>query len=116
MPSERYAREIVLSCVAALNREDYRAARQYLSDDVSFWGVFGSQKGADAYLLDMRTMRLHYEVRKAFCEGEDVCLLYDVTISGATVFVCGWYRVKLGKIRSLRVVFDPRPLLRAKAA
>ena len=116
MASERNAREIVLSCVEALNRDDYRVARQYLSDDLSFDGVLGCRRGADAYLLEMKRIRPRYDVRKAFSEGDDVCLLYDLAISGTTIFVCGWFRVKLGKIRSLKVVFDPRPLLQAKAA
>ncbi len=36
MASERNARELVLSCIQALNREDFKVARQYLSDDLSF--------------------------------------------------------------------------------
>jgi hypothetical protein len=28
-----------------------------------------------------------------------------------TLFGCGWYHVEQGKISSLRVVFDPRPLV-----
>ncbi len=113
MAFERNAREIVLSCIAALNREDYKTARLYLSDDVTFAGVLGARRGADAYLLDMQRMRLHYEVKKAFSDGNDVCLFSDLVISGTIIFVCSWYTVKLGKIRSLRVVFDPRPLLEA---
>lgn len=116
MALQRNAREIVLSCVDALNREDFKAARQYLSDDLSFDGVLGCRRGADAYLMDMKRMRLRYDVKKAFAEADDVCLLYDLAISGTTLFVCGWYQVKLGKIRSLKVVFDPRPLLQTKAA
>jgi len=36
-------------------------------------------------------------------------------MSGATLFTCGWYQVEDGKIRSLKVVFDPRPVLDTKA-
>jgi hypothetical protein len=45
-----------------------------------------------------------------------VCLFYDLTISGTTVFGAVSYEVEAGKIRSLKVVFDPRPLLAGKAA
>jgi len=116
MPSERNAREIVLSCIAALNREDYKTARQYLSDDVWFSDVLGTHRGADAYLLDAKRMRVHYEIEKAFVEGDDVCLFCDLQAAGTSIFFCGWYQVKLGKIRSLQAVFDPRPLLQSKAA
>lgn len=116
MASERIAREIVLPCIDAVNREEFKVARQYLGDDLSFDGVLGCRRGADAYLLDIKRMRVRDDVKKAFAEGDDVCLLYDLAISGTTIFVCGWYHVKLGKIRSLKVVFDPRPLLQTKTA
>lgn len=34
--------------------------------------------------------------------------------TSAKLFTCGWYQVKDGKIRLLKVVFDPRPVLDAK--
>lgn len=110
------AKEVVLSCIKALNDENFDLARHYVSDDVSFVGVLGSRQGADAYFNDMERMRLKYDVKKVFAEGHDVCLLYDVTLDGVSVFGCAWYVVDDGKIRSLRVVFDPRPVLETKAA
>jgi len=56
-------------------------------------------------------MKLKYKILKAFEDENDVCLLYDLTMSGLTIFGCGWYLVQGGKIKSLRVVFDPRPVL-----
>jgi hypothetical protein len=46
-------------------------------------------------------------------DGEDVCALYDLTFSkpAVTLFACGWYHVNRGKIDSIKVIFDPRPLL-----
>jgi hypothetical protein len=41
----------------------------------------------------------------------DVCLLYDIDMSGTKIFTCGWYQIKDSKIKLLKVVFDPRPLL-----
>jgi len=105
------AKEIVLSCVRAINNEDFNIARDYVSDNMSFDGVLGSRNGAEAYFNDMKHMRLKYDIKKAFADDNDVCLLYDLDMSGATVFCCGWYQVKNGKIDSLRVVFDPRPVL-----
>ena len=37
-------------------------------------------------------------------------------LSGVKLFASGWYHVEDGKIRSLKVVFDPRPVLAARAA
>ncbi len=105
------ARDVVLACVEALNREDFGRAREFVSDEFSFVGVLGSRNGAEEYFRDMERIRLKYAVRKVFVDGQDVCLFYDLTISGKTVFGCAWYEVAGGKIRSLRVLFDPRPLL-----
>jgi hypothetical protein len=73
--------------------------------------VLGSRTGAEAYFDDMKRLRLKYDVKKAFVDGPDVCLLFDLTMRGKTLFTCGWYQVQQGKIVSLRVVFDPRPIL-----
>jgi limonene-1,2-epoxide hydrolase len=110
-PSANSAKEVVLSFVNAINREDFAAARRLASDDLSFVGVLGSRDSADAYFQDMQRMRLKYDVKKVFADGDDVCLLCDLSIAGQTIFLCSWYRVERGKIRSLRVLFDPRPLL-----
>jgi SnoaL-like domain len=105
------ATPVVLACIEALNREDFDAARKYMRDELSFEGVLGSRKGADAYMDDMKRMRLKYGVQKVFTNGDDVCLFSDLKISGRTILCCSWYHVTGGKIDSLRVVFDPRPIL-----
>jgi predicted ester cyclase len=108
-------KELVLACVDAINKEDFKTARQFVSNDLSFAGVMGSRQGADAYFADMEHMRLKYEVKKIFADGNDVCLFYDLKMSGTNIFVCAWYQVSGGKIQSLRVVFDPRPVLEAQS-
>jgi limonene-1,2-epoxide hydrolase len=105
------AREIVMACIKALNEEDFQTAREYTTDNFSFVGVLGSRNGAAAYFDDMEKMKLKYDVKKVFVDRDDVCLLYDLSISGITIFGCGWYHVEDDKISSLRVVFDPRPVL-----
>ena len=111
MSLESTAEQVVMACVEAINKEDFQTARRYVSDDISFVGVLGSRQGADACFSDMERLRLKYEVKKIFLDGQDVCLLYDFNMSGKIVFCCGWYQVEEGKVRSLRVVFDPRPIL-----
>ena len=101
----------MLSCVQAINQEDFAAARELMSDDLTFVGVLGERHGADAYIRDMEQMRLKYQIRQTVAERDDVCLLYDLTLSGKKIFVCGWYHVEDGHITSLRVIFDPRPVL-----
>ncbi|WP_460972703.1 nuclear transport factor 2 family protein [Spirosoma migulaei] len=105
------SKEIVLAFVQAINDEDFKAARRLASDAMTFKGVLGSREGGDAYIQDMEKMKLTYAIQKAFADGDDVCLLYDLTMSGKTIFGCGWYHVSDGKIDSLKVLFDPRPFL-----
>ena len=107
-------KQVVMSCVNAINREDFKAARQFVDDDLSFVGVLGSRQGAEVYFKDMERMRLKYDVKKVFTDGDDVCLFYNLIISGANVLVSAWYHVANGRIRSLQVVFDPRPILEAQ--
>ena len=110
-PKVNQAKEIVLTFIDALNNEDFKTVRHYLSEDMVFDGVLGHRDGADVYVEDMKKMKFKYKIQKAFADGDDVCLLYDIDMSDQNIFTCGWYRVRDNKIKSLRVVFDPRPLL-----
>src|SRR5690349_1521766 len=105
------SKDIVLSFLKALNENDFKTARRFVQDDLLFEGVLGSRDGAEAYFNDMERMKLKYEVKKVFVDREDVCVLYDIDMSGEKIFTCGWYKIKENKIASLRVVFDPRPVL-----
>jgi len=105
------AKEVVTSFLNAMNNEDYGMAKRYVNDDMIFTGVLGTRDGAEAYFKDMERMRFHYDIIKVFADDDDVCVLYDINMSGKTIFTCGWYHVSDGQIDSLRVVFDPRPVL-----
>lgn len=105
-------KEIVLSFIDALNREDFTAARQYLADDFNFIGVMGSRHGADIYLNDMTRMKFKYDIKKVLADDSDVSLFYDIDMGNATtIFASGWYQIQAGKIKTFKVIFDPRPLL-----
>ncbi len=106
------AKQIVLPFLQALNDEDFDTARNFVSDNLTFRGVLGSRDGADAYFTDMKQMKFKYELIKVFAESNDVCILYNVKMSGEMkVFTCGWYTVENGRIAGIRVLFDPRPVL-----
>ena len=110
-PKVSQEKEVVLAFLDAMNNEDYKTVRHYLSDDMVFNGVLGHREGADIYVEDMRKMKFKYRILKAFADGDDVCVLYDINMSGQTIFTAGWYKVRDNKIKSLRVVFDPRPIV-----
>ncbi len=99
----------------ALNEEAFDTARGLVADTMTFDGVLGSRKGGDVYIGDMRKMRFKYDIHKVFVDGPDVCLWYDIDMSGVTVLSAGWYHVKAGMISTFKVLFDPRPVLEASA-
>jgi predicted ester cyclase len=105
------AKEMVLAFVDALNGEDFKTAGTYLAKNMTFKGVLGSRDGAEAYMKDMEHMKLKYTVKKTIADTDDVCLIYDLNISGISLLSYGWYHLEDGKISSLNVMFDPRPLL-----
>ena len=94
------AKEVVLTFIDALNNEDFETVRHSLSDDMVFDGVLGHREGADVYVADMKRMKFKYRIQKSFADGDDVCLLYDIDMSGESIFTCGWYRVRDNKIKS----------------
>jgi SnoaL-like domain len=110
------AKELVLSLARALNAEDFQAARDYLADNLTFVGVFGSHEGAEPFIQDMERLRLKFDVARLFGDGEDICMFYNLTASGVTLFASGWFQVREGKVSSVRIVFDPRPLLASPTA
>lgn len=111
MTTTASAKHTVMSFLKYMNEEDYDEARKCTDDDLKFEGAMGSRDGAESYFDDMKKMGLKYHLIKTFADGTDVCVFYDVTMAGITIFCCGWYQVEHHKITSIKVIFDPRPLL-----
>ena len=116
------AKEVVISYLEALNDQDFKVARTYLKDDMTFLSPIASHNSADAYLEGNEQLRskygikkVLYEVKKVFVDGDDVCVFFDFTIGSVTLFASGWFHVANGKISSIRVVFDPRPIVEMSA-
>lgn len=105
------AKEIVMAFIEAMNKSDYKEARSYVMDDLTFEGVLGKREGAEVYFKDMEKMRFRYHVQKVWADKGDVALFYDINMSGTFVPSFGWYKVEEGKIVSIRVLFDPRSVL-----
>lgn len=108
------AKDVVQGFQKAMGQGDWGAARRCLADDLQFVGPFESFTRADDYLAALQ--KLHHiivrvEPRKMFVDGEDVCMLYDMVTNtpAGTAYVSEWYKVKGGKVASVRVVFDARP-------
>ena len=103
------AKEAVMSYIKAMGDRDYAAARKYLGDHVRVKGPGGEAfRSPDEFLKMMEQQRGQYDIKKAFAEAADVCLLYDFITPKVTTFFCSWYQLKDGKISSIQTVFDPR--------
>jgi hypothetical protein len=109
--STNEVKEVVLGLGQALNDENFQIARGFVSDDMKYIGPFGVRDGAEAYLQEIQRLRLKFDIQKVFVDDRDVCALYNIAVSGITLFACGWFHVKDGRVSSLRVTFDPSPLL-----
>jgi predicted SnoaL-like aldol condensation-catalyzing enzyme len=112
MTTTGIARNTVMAFLKHLNAEEFEEARLCADDHLRFEGVLGrSREGYEAYFRDMERLKIKFHVLKTFADGDDVCVLYNVTFSGVTMYSCGWYKVEYNKISAIRVVYDPRPLL-----
>ena len=97
---EQNKKELVLSFLKAIQEQDYKTARSYVTDNVSFYAPDGSPlEGAEAYFKGLEPLRLKYDIKKVFSEGNDVCIIYDINFSArqVVVFACGLYKCKITK-------------------
>lgn len=108
------AKELVMEYLDAANRKDWKSARSYVSDNVSYVGPLNSFDKAEQYVkyfehLDLPKM----DIKKVFVDGNDVCEFHEVKVDTQPepLLVCMWFHVDDGKISSIRIVFDPRPFL-----
>ena len=108
-------KEIVMEFLDALNRKDFKSARTYVSDKVSYTSPLNSFNGAEPYFKYVEHLNLpKLDIKKVFAEGShDVSVLWEVNNSTppATIPVSAWYQVHDGKLSSMRLVFNPRPFL-----
>ncbi|WP_126650365.1 nuclear transport factor 2 family protein [Chryseobacterium aureum] len=95
-----------------LNEENFDMAESCLDADFKFIGVLGKRDGASVYIQDMKQMKFKYEILKTFTAGEDVCFWYMIDMGEKSIEASGWYEIKNEKIQSLKLLFDPRPLLK----
>ncbi|HEX2557893.1 MAG TPA: nuclear transport factor 2 family protein [Nitrososphaera sp.] len=116
--SAKSAKEIVMEYLQALiERRDFKAARSYLKDNVSYVSPLNSFDGVEPYLKYNESLRLPKpDIKKIFTDGDDVCLLYEMTLTTQpeALFVVFWAHVDDGKISSIRLLFDPRPFIQPK--
>jgi hypothetical protein len=110
--SEINAKEFVMEYLATCDRKDFKSARSYVSDNVSYISSIGSFDRAEPYFKYFEHLDLpKIDIKKVFVDGHDVCILHEFHFGTppAPMLVCTWCHVDGGKIDSIKAVFDPRP-------
>lgn len=113
-------KEIVINFQESLNNRDLKSARSCVSDDFTCTLPSGSFDTPEAYFkaveqaAQANKSSYRFIVKKTFVDGNDVCVFNDVVAGPVTLLACEWYHIEGGKISSLRLVYDPRPLLQKK--
>ena len=110
------AKSIATDMLTAWTSGDFARSRALLHDDATFDGPLGETRGGDHYIEGVRGFAKTIDrarIHKVIADGGDVCVVYDlITRSGATIPTVGIYRIEADKVRSVRVYFDPRPLVK----
>jgi ketosteroid isomerase-like protein len=108
--------------IAGIYIEAWRAAdvdrlRSILADDVSFRGPLAEIDGADAYAASISGLfqaTREIVVHHVWADGDDVLTWFDLHLTGAPATpVAQWCHVEKGRVRRVRVAFDPRAILAA---
>jgi SnoaL-like domain len=99
----------------AWKAHDFEEFRSILADDVTFTGPLGEAANADECVKGIEGMSqimTDVVIRKTFVDGTDILTWFDLhtKVTKDPLPVANWTHVKNGKISSIRVLFDPRPL------
>lgn len=114
------ARSVALDYQQAFATKDLAKAVSYLHGAGRFVGPLSAFDAADAFAKEMSTfMDIAKDVRikKVLADDTDVCILWDyetVIPSIPVTEIAQWFRIEDGKIREMRVIFNPVPFIAAK--
>jgi hypothetical protein len=97
------------------NARDFDAFEAQLADDITFAGPLGTATGPAECRRGIEGLARFMdrtEVMAMIGDGHDVMTWFELhTPDARPVPVANWAQVENGKIRRVRVTFDPRPLL-----
>lgn len=106
--------DVAATYFEAWKARDFTRLRSILADDATFDGPLGQAGNADeciAGLQRMSQMMTDIVIRKTFVDGPDVLTWFDLHTNRTDPMpTVNWRHVENGKITSIRVTFDPRPL------
>jgi hypothetical protein len=103
---------IVLSYIKALDSHDFAAAETFFKKSARIKGPNGEEFNPHEFVQMLQKYSGKYDVKKAFVDGNDVCLIYNFSAFGANAIMCSWYELQEEKIASVLTIFDPSPFSR----
>ncbi len=104
-------KSIALGYIDACGQRDHETVARLLAPDLVVYGPARTIHGASEYVAALRRLGavwVRSEVKKAFADGGDVCVVYDFvsdTPAGAVPCV-EWLRIEDGRIRSIHLLYD----------
>lgn len=117
MPTPTDLAEAYYRCWLA---RDFDTLRGLLADGCTFRGPLGTADDADTCITGLRGMSAiltDVVVHRRVVDGTDVVTWFDLhTTTAPPAPTASWMHVTDGRIASIRVFFDPRPLLGAPSA
>ena len=78
------AKQVVINLGTVINDESFQTARICVADDMKYEGPFGARVGAEAYLKEIKRLRLKIHIQRIFPSQEDVCVLSNIDTAGIT--------------------------------
>ena len=114
------ARSVALAYQAAFAGKDLPKAISHLHGIGLFRGPLNSFDAAEAFAKEMSVfMDILKDVRikKVLANDTDVCILWDyetIVPSIPVTEIAQWFQIEDGKIREMRVIFNPVPFIAAK--
>jgi hypothetical protein len=108
------AADVADTYLQAWRSGDFDTLRTTLADDATFDGPLGQARSADECITGLQNMSkimTDIVVRKTWADGNDVVTWFDLhTADTDPLPTVNWRHIENGKITSIVVTFDPRPL------
>ena len=109
------SKEIASTYFDCWKHGDFDGLRAILADDATFRGPMGTANGADDYVTQLAGFAQRLDdstVEKMLADDHDVLTWFNLHPKGGDpVPVVNWCHIEDGRVRRVRVTFDPRTLL-----
>lgn len=112
------AEMVTLAYLEAVASKDLARVEALIAPDIRFIGPAMSLEGAPDVLAALRrigAIHVRNEVKRAFSDGDEVCVIYDfVTDTVGAVPTIEWVRIAGGRIRTVNLYYDQVPWMKVR--